>query len=567
MPTSSPRTKRRSAGSSNDRLARKHPTTRYVEAVRSGRELAGPLVRLACERHLRDLERGLWTFDCDRADHILDFFPRFLRLPDTVDEDGLPAPFALLPWQQFAVGSLFGWTDGAWRRFREGYIETGKGSGKTPLLGGIGLYGLTMDGELVAEIYSTATMRDQALIMFTDATRIVQCSPDLKDRIKASIGNLAYPPTFSSFRCFSREQAQASGYRPHFVLVDELHEQPTGEMVTKAKAGVKRRRQPLVLEITNSGTDRQSICWAHHEHSRRVLERVIDDDRWFAYVCTLDQGDDPLHDPACWPKTNPGIGTTVTREYLERQVENARNIPAETNAVLRLNFCVWTQAVSREFDAAKWRACGAAVPDEQLAGQPCYGGLDLGLDDDLSAFVLVWPLADGRVVVRPTVWIPRGTLEAKPGRPYDTWLRDGALVVTEGASTDFDQVEAEVLAQCQQWGVRELAYDKRFAEQMRIHLEGAGVTCVDTPQGYQLNEAIRSLRALVKDGHLCHGGHPVLTWMADNFTTRTGQRGEVRPDKPSAAEKIDGIVALCMALDRVVRAPSETPDYVPLRTL
>ncbi len=531
-----------------------HAVDRYAADVLAGRIVAGPLVRLACERHERDRAAGRWRFDPERADRIIDFFARYLRLPDTLDEHGDPRPFVLEPWQQFVIGSLFGWVDGAGlRRYRDAYIETGKGSGKTPMLAGIGLYGLTFDQEMAAEVYAAAVDRDQAMIMFRDAQRMVAASPKLAARVKVSVGNLAYPPLMSFFRPFSREQGQKSGTRPHFALIDEVHEHPTGEIITKIKAGVKRRPQPLVVEITNSGTDRQSIAWAHHEHARRVLERVVEDERFFAYVCGLDEGDDPLTDPTCWPKANPAIGVTVTEDYLARQVENAKNIPAEANSVLRLNFCVWTQAVSREFDPARWRACGAAVPDEQLVGVPCYAGLDLGLEDDLSALVLVWVLPDGRHVVRPTVWIPRGTMEAKRGRPYDVWQREGAIVVTDGETTDFDRVEADVIAQCHQWGVRELAYDRRFAEQMRLHLEGAGIVCVDTPQGYQLNEAIRLLRTLVKDQTLCHGGHPVLAWMADNFTTRTGTRGEVRPDKPSAAEKIDGIVALCMALDRVLR--------------
>lgn len=560
--TTSTRTppRRRSAASSNARLVAAHPVTQYVERVRSGAEVAGPLVRLACARHGQDMAAGRWTFDVDRADHVLEFFPQFLRLPDTLDAEGFPRPFRLLPFQQFILGSLFGWIgEDGYRRFRDGYIETGKGSGKTPLLAGVGLYGLTMAGEQAAEIYSAAVDRDQAMIMFRDATRLVAASPALSTRVKVSVGNLGYAPTMSFFRCFSREQGQRSGYRPYFVLIDELHEHPTGEIVTKAKAGLKRRPDPLVLEITNSGVDRASICWAHHEHARRVLEGVVEDERFFAYVCALDEGDDPLTMPQCWPKTNPGMGVTVTEEYLARQVQNARNIKAETNAVLRLNFCVWTQATTREFNAGQWLACGSVVPDEELEGQPCYAGLDLGQNDDLSALVLVWPLADGRVVARPTFWVPRATLEAKRNRPYDVWERAGVLRVTNGASTDMDLVEAEVLAQAQHWGVRELAYDKRFAEQLRQHLEGAGLTCIDTPQGFQLNEAILMLRTLVREGRLCHGGDPVLAWMADNTITREGQRGDVRLDKPASADKIDGIAALCMALDRVVRRGQEVP--------
>lgn len=498
-------------------------------------------------------------FDEAAADHAIGFFENFLRLPDTADEDGNPKPFLLQPWQVFIIGSLFGWKWAVtgYRRYRNAYIEIGKGNGKTPLCAGIGLYGLTMDGEQAPEIYAAAVDRDQAGIMFRDAVRMVDCSPELSPRVQKSglqqVHNLAFGMGF--FRPFSREQGAKSGTRPHMGLIDEVHEHPSPEIVNKMRAGAKGRTQALFVEITNSGYDRTSICFQHHEHSTRVLQQAVNDERWFAFVCALDEGDDPLTDPSCWPKSNPNLGVSIGREYLQDQVAAAKNIPAETNTVLRLNFCVWTQAVTRFFDMPQWQACSDDVSDAELAdAMACYGGLDLGQSDDLCAFAKVWLLEDGRIAVRMRYWLPRSALEKYPNRPYDQWERSGLLEVTDGNITDYDVVEAAVLEDCLKYGVRELAYDKRFANQMALHLEAGGVTCVDTPQGFQLNEALRLFSDWVTGGLFRHGGDPILMWMASNTVVRMGRNKEMRLDKDKASEKIDGIAAVTMAADRVVRS-------------
>lgn len=568
MLTSSQPSKRagRSAASSKRRPAVRraaHAVDRYARAVTDGTVVAGPLVRAACRRHLADRRRRAWVFDEARADHAIDFFEQFLRLPDLTDAWGDPRPFTLAPWQQFIIGSLFGWVDKrGLRRFRDAYIEVGKGNGKSPMAAGIGLYGLLMDHELAAEIYAAAVTREQASILWRDAQRIIEASPALvkllaTKRLELMAGNIAYKPTGAWFRPLSSEHRGLDGKRPHMGLIDELHEHATPIVTTKIRAGAKGRQQPLFVEITNSGVDRTSICWHHHEHSRKVVEGTVEDDRWFAYVCALDPDDDPLADPSCWVKANPNLGVAIQRDYLERQVETALNIQSETNTVLRLNFCVWTQAISRAIDAAQWQACAAAVDDAELAGVPCYAGLDLGQRDDFTAFVLVWTLPDGRVVVRPTFWLPSATLEKKRDRPYAQWQRSGELEVTDGDTTHYALVEETIIAQCARWGVHEIAYDPNYASQVAQDLQGAGLTMVPTPQGFKLNEAILKLEELLAAGRLCHGGHQVLGWMADNLVVKTGTKGDKRPDKPSSREKIDGMVALLMALDRVVRQPSD----------
>ena len=523
--------------------------------------VAGPYVRLACARHLRDREMGQWTWSAPAADRWLAFYEEVLRLPDALDENGDPKRFTLEPPLAFIVGSLMGWLGpNGYRRFREAYIEMGKGNAKTPLLAGLGLGGLVMDGEPAPEIYAAAVTRDQAKIMHRDADRMAESSPELADIITRTVNNLAYERGF--FRPFSRDQGIKSGPRPHMALIDEVHEHPTAEVINKLKAGFKFRKQPLAAMITNSGFDRTSICWQLHQHAERVLHGVATDDRLFAYVCALDEDDDFLNDPSCRIKTNPMLGVTITHEYLERQVENAKHIPAEMNTVLRLNGCVWTNQHTRAIDMGQWGRCQSTVPDDDLLDAPCYGGLDLGMSDDLSAWARIWPLSDGRVAVKVRFWIPEASLSKYPHRPYDEWRRAGVLEVTEGNTVDYDTIEDAVEADCLASGVREVAYDQMFAKQMAQHLEGRGVTMVPTGQGFQLNEATKRLFELIADESLCCENNPILSVMASNFVVRHGRNGEIRPDKDAASEKIDGVTAVIEAIDRgVVRAAGHGSVY------
>lgn len=543
-----------------------HRVDQYARDVLKGKIVAGPLVRLAASRHERDRKqakaKGFYFDEGDSgANHAINFIERWVRLPDTTDEHGDPKLFQLQPWQAFIVGSLFGWKwASGHRRFRNAYIEIGKGNGKTPLLAAIGLYGLMMDGQKAPEIYAAAADRDQAMIMFRDAVRMVDASPDIAGCIQKTginhVTNLAYGLGF--FRPFSREQGAKSGTRPHMGLIDEVHEHPNPDIINKMRAGAKGNQDAMFLEITNSGTDRTSVCYQHHEHSRWILEGVKEDERWFAYVCTLDEGDDPLEDEGCHIKVNPNLGVSIHREYLRDQVSAAKNIPAETNTVLRLNFCVWTQAHTRFIDIPKWLACEGHVSPAELVGARCFAGLDLGQSDDFTAFVLVWVLADGRIVVKPTFWIPSAALQ-KPNRPYGEWQRAGALnVVPESETVDYNQVQDAVRELCLQHGVIEVAYDKRFAEQMAQNLKNLhGIEMVNTPQGFQLTEALRKLSDIVTNETVVHDGNPVMSWMAANLIVKHGRNGEMRPDKDKAAEKIDGFVALVMALDIVVRQPAQ----------
>jgi phage terminase large subunit-like protein len=558
------------------------PVTAYATDVVKGKAIAGRLVRLACQRHLDDLKhartRGL-VWKPEEAQLAIDFFGEVLCLPEETAADDMPpedtpidgTPFVLSPWQAFIVGSLMGWHDKVgYTRFRVAYIEGAKGCGKTPLGAGLLLYLLVARGDRGAQLFVAAVGKDQAKIAFADAEKMVDASPALRELVDKKVNNLSVLETGSFLRAISSEKRGLDGKRISGAMIDELHEHATPVVANKIRKGTKGRRNAIVIETTNSGFDRTSVCWHHREYSQKVLEGTLHDDAWFAYICGLDacpacladgkqfpqddcqDCDDWRTEGPHWVKANPNLGVSLPWKYLRELVHQAKGMPSAVSDLLRFNFCVWTQSQSRFIDMGKWHACPVDVSADDLIDALCYGGLDLGMSDDLCAFLIVWVLKDGRIALKVWFWLPEKALEKYPNRPYDEWKRGGNLTVTEGDTVDYTEVETTVGDLCLEHGVLECAFDKRFALQMAQNLQGRGITMVDTPQGFQLNEALNKLTKLVVDGDLCHGNNPILTLMASNAVVRHGRDKQIRLDKEKSADKIDGMSALAMALARVV---------------
>lgn len=564
----------------------KDPVRKYADDVTAGKIVAGNLVGLACERHLRDLrdghKRGL-HWDSAAAERVIGFFSDVLRLAEG-EFDG--QPFRLQPFQEFKVGSLFGWkgADG-YRRFRNAYVEIGKGNGKSPLAAGIGLYMLCADGEASAECYSAATTKDQAGILFRDAARMVEASPALRSRIIASGGqrvqNLAHLASGSFFRPVSSEHKGLDGKRVHYAAIDELHEHPSSIVVDKMRAGTKGRRQALVFRITNSGFDRASVCWAEHEYSRKILEAQIQNDAWFAYACALDEGDDPFSDERCWRKANPNLGVSITEKYLREQVREAQGMPSKQNIVLRLNFCVWTNQENAAIKMDDWRACdaphfkaSAASEDPraryervavEMAGRPCFIGMDLSSSNDLTSTVKLFPPEGDASPESPYValtdfWIPKDNIEkrmAEQRAPYDVWLREGWIRSTPGDVIDYRSIVRQLLADCELYDVREIAFDPYLATSVSNDLQAEGIAAgrlVKFPQRFEHFAAPTKelLDVLIPKRALAHLAHPVLAWNAGNMIVSENANGDRRPIKLREYGKIDGMVALIMALGRAL---------------
>lgn len=535
------------------------PATAYARKVVAGKVIAGRLVQRACERHLQDLAtasgRGL-RWDVGAVARVIEYFSAVLRLNGGEHEG---KPFVPSDWQCFILGSLFGWLNAdGYRRYRVAYVEVAKGNGKSPLGAGIGLYCLTSDNEPRAEVYAAATKKDQAMILFRDAVAMVDQSPELSIRtVKSGTNptwNLAYLPTHSFFRPISSDEDSQSGPRPHCGLLDELHEHKTDVVVDMMRAGTKGRRQALIFEITNSGFDRESICWRHHQYSRQVLEGTVANDGWFAYVATLDEDED-YRDERVWRKANPNLGVSVTPEYLRELVREAEGMPAKQNTVKRLNFCIWTEQADRWLDLDTWDRNADDVPDEELLGRPCFGALDLATTIDTVSLELVFPLADGRFVVRSFFWCPDERIvkrSRKDGVPYDAWRDQGLLTATPGNVVDYKVIRATIHQCAERYDMKRLGYDPWNATSLVTDLQDEGVPAeklVEFRQGFaSMSEPTKALESELLEGRILHGGHPILRWMAANVAVREDPAGNLKPDKERSREKIDGIVALIMAL-------------------
>src|SRR5690606_32832908 len=443
---------------------------------------------------------------------------------------------------------------------------------------GIGLYGLIADGEAAAQVYSAATTKEQAKIVWTDASRMVEASPALKSRITETVNNLAFLDMGSFFRPVASDSSKLDGFRPHFVIADEVHEHPNGKVIDKMRAGFKGRRQPLLIEITNSGFDRHSICYQHHEYSLKVLEGSLENDSWFAYVCHLDPCDscraeghwqpkdgcqacDDWRNPAVWPKANPLLGVSVTEKYLREQVQEAKDLPGKENIVRRLNFCQWTEQATRWLSMEVWDRNAGEVSDAELVGRPCFAALDLSSTTDLTALVLDFPLDERLHAVRCWFWCPEENIRRRAEKdrvPYDVWVRQGLLTATPGNVVDYDQVRADIEAIGKRFRFRELAVDPWNATETVSKLQDAGAPVFEHRQGYvSMNQPTKALEVALKHGQLRHGAHPILRWMAGNVTVSQDPAGNLKPDKERSPERIDGIVALIMAHGRAVIQPPE----------
>lgn len=585
--------------------------TAYAEAVLAGEIVAGPHVRNACRRHIEDLKRSDIRFEPEAAARALRFFEERLFLSEGQFE-GLP--FVSAPAQDFIIGSLFGWKrlDGT-RRFRRAYIEQGKGNGKSPLAGGIGLYGLMADDEPGAEIYSAGATKDQAGILFRDAVKMVDKSPTLSKRLKMSGGpgrefNIAYLAKGSFFRPVSRETKKTgSGPRPHFALVDELHEHADGGIIEILERGFKFRRQPLLLMITNSGSDRTSVCWAEHEHAVRVAAGNPDardddaaylgeplDDTTFSYVCALDAGDDPLTDPSCWIKANPLLGVTITEEYLAGVVAQAKGIPSKLNGILRLHFCQWTDAETAWMTRERLEPCIADFDPAEHKGKPVWIGCDLSQNKDITAIAVVVRTGDVEVeaerdgklqkVRKPTfdawieAWTPGDTVDARALRdraPYREWVKAGFLHAPPGQSIRYDHVAQALAEYAHDYQVKCVAYD-RYAFRRGLEPEceqlGLSVEFVEHPQGGtkkgKPNEAmiaaakaagrepeglwtpgsVRQVEDAISEGRIRLRRNPVLISAMMSAVTDTDRWGNYWLAKERSTKKIDAAVALFMGV-------------------
>lgn len=559
--------------------------TAYATAVERGEIVAGPYVRAACTRHLKDLrtgpDRGL-TWDAVAVERAIAFFEEVLFLNGGQFEG---KPFLLNGWESFVIGSIHGWrrADGT-RRFRMAYIETGKGSGKSPLAAGLGLKMLSADGEARAEIYAGAVKQDQAKVLFRDAVAMVRQSPALSRRLTLSGGadpdNIAYFAGGGFFRPISSERQGRgqSGPRPHCALLDEIHEHPTNAIVEFMAAGVKWRRQPLIVMITNSGSDRTSVCWEYHQYGVQVCDGTKENDEFFAYICALDKGDDPFADESCWIKANPSLPEIPGYDYIRGEVRKARGMPSKENLCRRLNFCEWTESSEAWLSAELWPKVQHRLNIADYEGRECYGGLDLSISGDLTAFCLAFPIEHRRWDVFSWFWMPGDRLLEFQDRDgmapyYQQWRDEGYLNAPAGRTIDYEHAADFLGELCSRFDVRAIAYDRRHIEVLRDACDRLGVhnlPLIEHGQGFAKSKdtglwmpgSIDETEAAIRDERIRVNENPLLTYCVGSAICRLSS---IQPtdrffQKSARFAHIDGAVALVQSIGAATLTVDE-PKY------
>ncbi|AHM56401.1 putative terminase large subunit 2 [Peptoclostridium acidaminophilum DSM 3953] len=539
-------------------------TTKYAKQVLSGNIVAGKLVRLACERHMNDLKRSKtraypYKFDEDRAERYLDFF----KLLKHSKGEWAGQSIELELWQCFCIGSTFGWIHKKTelRRFKTVYEQVARKNGKSTKMAGIGIIGLSVDGEQGAEVYSAATKRDQSRIIFDEAKRMIQASPYIKKHIDVFQANMSMPATNSKFEPLSADANTMDGLNISMGLIDELHAHKTREVYDVLETATGARKQPLIWNVTTAGFNLHGICYELYEYSIKVLEGVIEDETFFAYIAQLDEDDDPF-DEANWIKANPNLDISVDMDDLRRKAEKAKEIPAAQNNFFCKHLNMWVNQETRWVNMQKYKVCEEANADfdiNQLEGADCYCGIDLSTTTDITSVNLEFPLADGKYAWINHSFIPEDAVREKERTdkvPYSAWIREGWMTATPGSVIDYDWILSYITEQAKKYRIVELDYDPWNATQFANNASNEGFICIEIRQGYRtLSEPTKDVEKLILEKKLLTFGNPVLKWAMNNVVVRLDPAGNVKPDKSKAAQRIDPVMAGIISHTRAMLNP------------
>ncbi len=502
-----------------------------------------------------------------KVDLAADRVVRFINNLTHSSGDFARQPFNLRPWQERIVRALFS-TNGTTgrRRYRTALLMLPRKNGKTELAAAIGLYGLMGDGEIGAQVILAAADRDQAGHVYNAAVAMVRADPELEAQLEIieSQKRLVHRASGSILKAIAAEAFSKHGFNASMVIYDELHAAENRELWDVLRTSQGGRSQPIMLAISTAGFDRHSILWSVYDYAKKVRDGIVKDASFLPVLYEADQDADWLNEKV-WAKCNPALGDVRSLEDMRVLAREAKEMPGSENSFRRLYLNQWTEQATRWVQMPVWDACGDAPVDIQsLKGRPCYAGLDLASTRDITALVLVFPDDDGGFDVVPYFWVPEDTIADRVRRdrvPYDQW-RGEHLLTTSGNVCDYDVIREKIRELAEEFDLQEIAYDRWGATQLVTQLQSDGANCVPLGQGFaSLSAPTKELEKLILSGHIRHGGHPVLRWMVNNVSVETDAAGNVKPSKKKSSEKIDGVVALVMAIDRATRQASSGSVY------
>ena len=535
-----------------------HPAEQYAQQVLAGEVMVCEFVTLAVKRYYNDLENALdkgWYFDRKAAIRAIGFIE---KLKHTKGK-WAGQRFKLESWQQFILWNIFGWmkADGT-RRFRYVYVEIARKNGKTALSAGIGLYMLFADGEARPEVYSAATVKDQARICFSDAVEIVK-KTDLKNYLSPYRNSIVYELKSGMMKPLSSDYGTHDGLNPSCGIIDEFHAHKDSGMFDVIKSAFGARRQPLMFIITTAGFNKNGACYAYRSNVIKILQGINEDDSLFGIIYTLDSKEE-WDNPKMWIKSNPNLGISVFPEYLADQVNDAKNRPEAVRNVMTKNVNLWVDAEKTWILDDMWQKCIGTTDIKSLRGCKCWGGLDLSNFSDITAFVLLFH-ENEKFQLLPFFWIPEDKMLEKIRKEninYDKWSSLGFVKVTAGNVLDYDFVKADILQIAEIYDLQSTAYDRWNASQTIIDLQNEGMECSPFGQGYgSMGAPTKEFEKMVLTEKIEHFGNPVLRWMMASTVVKTDPAGNIKPDKEKSSQKIDGIVASIMALGEWMTAQAE----------
>lgn len=512
------------------------------------------------------LTAGDCTWDGVAAADAVDFFPAVLRHPD--DSPGAKAgtPIHLMPMQRDYLATLYGWKwkDGT-RRYQETCWFTPRKNAKTTTFGGITIYEQTAMKRIGAQLYSAASEREQASLVFRIAAAMVRKSPLLMKMLEVidSTRRIVCKRFGSFYRAIPADAASAHGFKPAVVVIDELHTQKNRELYNALGSGFGSTVNRLFASISTAGSDRKTICWDVWKRARDVRDGLNKDPRFLPLIYELKEGED-WHDEKVWLRCNPGIGQSISMDFLREEHQKAIDMPWYENVFRNLYLNQWVEQETRWISMDRWRECGGELPN--LEGRECWGGLDLSSTEDLTALVLAFPMEDGSICLLCRFWIPSATARMRvrrDGAPYLQWAKDKLVTLSDthqGLSVDYGLVRREINALREKYNIRKIGIDRWNATQLALELEGDGFDVEPFGQGYaSMSAPSKEFQRLVLGKLLRHGNNDALTWMAGNVATEWDAAGNIKPSKEVSNERIDGIVAAVMAVGLASKAEPE--DY------
>lgn len=552
--------------------------TQYAEGVVAGLIPACKFVRQACQRQLDDLEDAPsgYVFDEEKANRVCDFVELCPHIKGPLAKLG--ATFVLEPWQAFILTTVFGWVDADGnRRFRRVYIEVPRGNGKSALLSTVGLYMLALDGEAGAEVYSAATTRDQAKIVFRASQAMARKMPQFLRRFGVSVSAqaIAQPRSESTYKALGRDGDTMDGLNIHLATVDELHAHKTAEVYDVLESGMGKRAQPLMFIITTAGSNKHGICYSVRDDIIKVLsgsysrESSVHD---FGIIYTIDEDDDPMSELAM-VKANPNWGVSVDEAHVKRMHGKALRMPRDRANYLTKHLDVWVDADEALFDTAHWKRCEDIELDEaDFAEDESVVALDLASKIDIAAKVNVYRRhVDGKehFYVFPHFFLPQAAIEEERHPMYRGWELEGDIEATPGETIDFSVIEDAIVSEVPGRNIAAIVADPWQAQYLLKNLERAGHPAGEMRQTVaNMSEATKTLDALMRETRIHHPGNAALNWMIGNVVGHFDAKDNVYPRKELPGNKIDGAVAVIMALAWFIQnEESEGPSVYEARGL